>query len=249
MTYCRVFTSTIVLCLLGANPVWAQNSRPVKQEIFALEPSFDGETGEISYTLPEPALVRIRIGLSRGRAVLINLIDWEQRDQGRHTEIWDFKDPSGKIDFGKRDDYMITISCIPVKKEELEIYRASVRGYRHSPRFEISFPDSRLKDGIPQFKDGDAVRVTLNHEDEKWLRETKYELGLFINHAFLMEEEEGINPFTYRLNAKGLGAGRHMVTINVISYTGEIGTQTVWFDVLQPKERLAEHAAETKDVL
>lgn len=227
----------VVLCLGFSSPVAGEQAAEtskatLKPEIMATETSFDVKTGRIEYTLPEPALVRIRIGL-RTRAVLVNLIDWERREAGKNTEIWDKKDASGKIEYGQRDDFILIISCLPADKEELKNYQSTIKGYRKSPEFAITFPGSEVKDGYAQIKHMDPVRVTIKKEDQKWLTETKYELGLFINNAFLVEDEEGINPFTYRLNTKGLREGIHTITVNVVGYEGEIGTKSVLVKILK----------------
>lgn len=209
------------------------NEKPVKTEILATNLSFDAESGRIEYTLPEPALVRIRIGLRAGKSVLINLMDWEKRDAGTHVEVWDKKDASGKVDFGTRKDFLLNLSCIPVNPEDLKIYKSSVKGYRKSPEFTVTFPGSETKNGLPEIKNMDPIRVTISQEDRKWLTETKYELGLFVNNAFLIEDEEGVNPFTYHFNTKGLRAGIHSITVNVVGYEGEIGTKSVQVKILK----------------
>lgn len=223
--------------VLSSSFVWAQPEAatpgPVKAEILASDMSFDLETGRIMYTLPEPALVRLRIGFGQGGALLINLVDWERREAGQNIEVWDFKDATGNVVFEKRKDFKIVLACIPVSLEEQKIYQSSIKGFRKAPRFEVTFPESEMTDGVPLFKPMDPVRVTLDKEDQKWLTETKYELGIFINNAFLMEDEEGVNPFTYRVNTTGLRAGIHIITVNVVGYEGEIGTKSVRVKILK----------------
>ncbi|MCP3887886.1 MAG: hypothetical protein GY702_03295 [Desulfobulbaceae bacterium] len=57
--------------------------------------SLDAEGG-IAYVLPEDAMVRIRIGVSKG-PLLKTLVDWSPRRAGEHFEPWDGKDDSGVI--------------------------------------------------------------------------------------------------------------------------------------------------------
>ena len=51
----------------------------------------NSKTGEIKYTLPEPASVRLRIGIRNGGPMLRTLLDWELREKGPHVEVWDKK--------------------------------------------------------------------------------------------------------------------------------------------------------------
>lgn len=53
--------------------------------------SFDREGGTLSYHLPQPSRVLIRIGLTKG-ALLRTLVDWEPRIGGEVTEYWNGKD-------------------------------------------------------------------------------------------------------------------------------------------------------------
>ena len=71
------------------------------------------------------------------------------------------------------------------------------------------------------------VRVYLNKDDQRWLTETKYEMGLYIDNVFLMEEEEGTNPFTYHLDTRNLNDGFHIITANIIGYEGEVATESM----------------------
>lgn len=201
----------------------------VKNEILATNMSFDAETGEIKYTLPEPALVRIRIGIRDGGPLLTHLLDWEYRDAGTHTEVWDKKDATGQVDFGTREDYLLVIACIPVEQERLENYQTSIRGFRKAPKVIVTFPESSQEDGVVVInpKQITTIRITLDEKDRAWLTETKYEMGIFIDRIFLMEDEKGINPFTYEFNPRGLREGEHMITVNVIGYDGEIGTTSL----------------------
>ena len=69
-------------------PASEQGSRVQPREF-----SFDRETGKISYVLPRPVLVRIRIVLTDG-PLLRTLLDWEPQSEGAHTITWDGLDSS-----------------------------------------------------------------------------------------------------------------------------------------------------------
>ena len=202
------------------------------KEILAGNISFNAQSGEIKYTLPQAALVRIRIGLKDGGPLLRNLVDWEKREKGEHTEIWDKKDASGKVNFGNRTDFMLVLACLPLNTKERNSYSGAIKGFRKSPRLSITFPEGTEKNekGMSVLKEVVPVRISLGEKD-KWIIETKYELGMFIDNIFLMEDEEGSNPFTYQLNTKGLNEGGHVITVNMIGYEGEIGTESALVEV------------------
>jgi hypothetical protein len=201
--------------------------------ILASDMSFDMASGEIKYTLPEDALVRIRIGVKNGGAMLITLLDWEHRAAGVQLEVWDKKDSSGGVDFSRYDNLMLVLSCLPGDPAQQPLRKGNVKGLRRSPRMSVSFSDDLKHNarGQPVVAGVVPMRVTIDPTDVKWLAETKYELGVFIDNIFLAEDEEGINPYTYHFNTKGLNNGTHIVTANIIGYDGEIGTQSVLVDV------------------
>ncbi len=208
------------------------------KEIIAENISFDVKSGEVKYSLSEPALVRIRIGKKYGGPLLRVLVDWEERAAGEHVEKWDGKDKTGRVSYPDRTDLMLVISCLPADPLERKNYRETVRGLKKAPKFSITFPSARERnaDGVPVIDGRAPVRVQIHEEDQKWLADTKYELALYIDNSFLMEDEEGVNPYTYHLNTIGLNDGLHSITVNLIGFDGDAGTESVLVYVRNKKK-------------
>lgn len=200
-----------------------------KREVIATNISYDPKTGVMKYTLPEASWVRIRVGLNERGALLCPLIDWERREAGEHKEMWNFKDTSGKIDFKDYQNIIIVIACIAVDETKPVTVPSTIKGFRHSPRFDITFPGSVEKnsEGYPILRDVVPVRVTINPEDHQWLLASRFELIGYIDFAFMVEDEEGNNPYNFMFNTKGLNEGEHILTVNVAGFDGEIGTSSV----------------------
>ena len=110
-------------------------SEPASGSILASDIRFYPTTGDIHYTLPEPALVRIRIGIPDGGPLLRTLIDWERRDAGPHVEIWDGKDSSRQVDFRVYNNVAIALFCLPIDVKSPKTCASTIRGHRKSPRF------------------------------------------------------------------------------------------------------------------
>ena len=199
------------------------------REVVAQNPSFDVKAGEIEYTLPEDALVRIRIGVANGGPLLIILKDWEQQTQGPHTEVWDRKDGTGKIFFNDDSNLMVVIACITPDQRNPSTGSELIKGFHFSPSLEILFPEVHRDPSrdIVDISDVVPVRVLLNEQDKEWMTETRYEVAFYLDQILLFEDEEGTNPYTYFLNTKGINDGEHLLTVNVIGYSGEIGTKSV----------------------
>lgn len=202
-------------------------------EILAEHIVFDMTTGKISYFLPRPALVRIRIGVREGGAMLVNLLDWELRGAGAHEEIWDRRDKNGMADYSQRADLMLVIACLDPESPPREESGRQIRGLRKAPGFQISLPENQgvTAEGVTVVSGVTLIRLMVDPQDIKWLLESKFEIAVYIDDVFLMEEEEGINPFNYRFNTVGLNDGLHTVTANVVSNEGEIGVATLPFMV------------------
>ena len=201
-----------------------------ENEILAEDLSFDLAAGEIHYNLPEPALVRLRIGRAAGGALLRTMIDWERREKGPHVEVWDKKDASGKVDFSGINDVAAVLACRPVDGRGAPI---ALRGLGKSPDFEIIFVTAQERDetGTVIVSGKTPVRIVVADRDIAWLREGGYEIVLYVDQVFLIEGEKGISPFNYLLNVEGFNEGYHYLIVNVASFSGEVGTKTAKFYV------------------
>lgn len=186
--------------------------------------SFNAHTGEVRYTLSQPALVRLRVGIENAGALLCHMLDWDFRDTGTHVEKWDKKDSTGLIDFGNRNDYSVVLNARPVNnKHDLKL----------SPHLNIFFPDAteKTQQGIPIVNGLVPLRVLLNEQDRQVMADSKFEVALYVDLVFLMEDEVGTNPFNYILDASNFSDGQHILTVNLIGYSGLMGTGTIKFFV------------------
>jgi len=191
-----------------------------KYEVLAYELEFNPETGEIKYTLPGPALGRIRIGLQPGGPVIRTLFDWEYRDAGSHVEIWDRKDASGKIDYTGNPKLSVLLHFVKTDSPLNKI--------RKSPDFSINFPESASSaDGEVILREGIPVRVVLSNTSKEWLRKTRYEIAVYLDNVFLIEDEEANDPYTYWLRTRDINNGMHIITVNVVGYQGEVGAKSI----------------------
>lgn len=191
----------------------------VGDEILATDMSFSAVKGEIKYTLPQDALVRLRLGIKDGGPMVRTLLDWQPRKAGAHVETWDLKDASGQVEYTGRTDLMVVLQCLKPQAK---------RGFHTSPGFTVEFPGAEpMPDGTLKVKNKVAVRLQLDEADKAWLSKTRYEIGFYIDNNFIVEEEEAVNPFTYQFDTTKMNNGRHVITVNVVAYTGEIGTKSI----------------------
>src|SRR3989338_2917275 len=197
-------------------------------EILANAISFDLANGEIRYILPEPALVRIRIGMTDGGPMIRTLVDWEFRKVGLNIEKWDKKDALGLVDFSHLANLMLVLACQRIDGQQ---YAPSVRGSHKSPEFDVLFLNTQgnTDDGIPIILQNTETRVVLADKDKEWLTNAGYEIVMYVDQVFLIEGEKGVSPFNYNLKIEGFNEGYHSVTVNVVAFSGEVGTKSIKF--------------------
>ncbi|MFH2092824.1 MAG: hypothetical protein ABIJ31_10715, partial [Pseudomonadota bacterium] len=61
--------------------------------------------------------------------------------------------------------------------------------------------------------------------------ETRFEIIIFIDNRRFDEEEHAHTPYTYTLDTHKLSNGKHLVTINQASLTGQVGTYSFYINV------------------
>jgi hypothetical protein len=188
--------------------------------------SYDNNTGTLIYTLSGPALVRVRFGQDNNGPLLINLVDWEEQNEGAHKFVWDKKDKSGRVDFSSRRGLMASVFTLPMDAQKRAAYTGPVRGLRKAPGIHLEFPASpdHSINEVPVVSGLVPVRVIVDEKDKKWLTDVKYGVNFFIDSAYLLTDQEGTTPYTYSLETQRLRNGLHTVTVNITAYSGEIAT-------------------------
>jgi len=100
------------------------------------------------------------------------------------------------------------------------------------PRLELKIPNAkRDKNGLPILSNGKRtlIKVSMNPEDEAILEAVKYEVSFFVDFKFSSEEELGYMPISWNFNPNGLKKGKHVLTVNVSSFSGQVGVKSLEF--------------------
>ena len=76
------------------------------------------------------------------------------------------------------------------------------------------------------------IRVTLDEGVLKQVTEERYEIILYVDFEFVSEVEEGYSPSTLLWDAKQVGSGEHILTVNVRTLNGQVSSASlrVWAD-------------------
>jgi len=131
--------------------------------------------------------------------------------------------------------------CHTIPKEKQILKRGEIGISKHfygcriqerDPRLELKIPNAkRDKNNLPILSNGKRtlVKVTMNPEDEAILEKVKYEVSFFVDFKFSSEEELGYMPISWNFNPNGLKKGKHILTVNISSFSGQVGVKSLEF--------------------
>lgn len=226
----------------------------------------------ITYRLPAPARVLIRVGVKAG-PMLRSLASWEPKSAGRIIQRWDgfdsdklvdlraspklsvlvtaFKLPQGAvITSGNRETHYVSYrrqkmwETPKVDPASFVLERGGKRVSRTynfpramqvDPMVDLAFvakgAPSTAPLGTPRVTDRLAVRVDIPKTDRWLVQESLYEVAFYVDNEFVAEEEHGFVPITWEWRPVGLAPGRHILTVNVSGFEGNVGVKSMAFEV------------------
>lgn len=136
-------------------------------------------SGDISYTLPAPARVMVRVGV-KGGAMLRSLATWVARPEGRNLQRWNGFDADGLIDL-RNDRLAILVTAFRLPQFSViatgnanfgyRDYRLS-RGWSEDRTFPTDVPLERNGERLsrnyyfPRYKDRDPHIVVVLYDDK-----------------------------------------------------------------------------------
>jgi len=135
------------------------------------------------------------------------------------------------------------LSCNEVSQEKRILKRGEDAISKHyyscrikdrDPRLFLDIPNAlKNKQNISLLENGKAtiVKVSIHPEDEAVLEKAKYEISFFVDFKFTSEEELGYMPINWNFNPNAISKGKHILTVNVSSFTGQIGLKNYEFEL------------------
>jgi hypothetical protein len=87
-------------------------------------------------------------------------------------------------------------------------------------------------DGVPIVADRAPLRIDAQDEADRALLETsRFEVMVFVDGQFLMEDEDSALPFHFTLDVSSFPEGRHAFLVNIGGYQDHLGATFVPFEV------------------
>src|SRR3989338_6634097 len=111
----KIFTSILAFSSSLTIVAGACAQGPMVKDI-----AWDTEKREISYTLSQDAIVKMRAGQESG-PVYETLVNLEERKAGSRKEPWSGKDSLGAIDFTKFGRLHFCVDPMPKQEKDLEL--------------------------------------------------------------------------------------------------------------------------------
>ena len=236
----------------GTGTVWGDEPLGEAEEVLARRFTYQSEPPSIRFEMPRAGRLRLRVGLE-GLPTLRTIHDFTPLASGPHEVSWNGSDASGSLRLAahpmlriKLDAFALPTNTVIVSPRPNESDGPSERPgdpgapYRHGrhagvdchePDFSVEFVGAeKTADGLPSVPAGEVpVRISLAPADAQRLIDARFEVMFFVDTVFLFEEEEGSNPFTYRLDTRSLPPGRHLLTVNVLSFDDHAGVRSATF--------------------
>ncbi len=171
--------------------------------------------GGIAYSLPQDAMVRIRIGVSKG-PLLKTLVDWAPRRAGEHFEPWDGKDDSGVIQVSS-SEHTVDIQAYSLHENSILTY-GSGRGLSESI---VSGSVDNASPSVQSAQMGREQRKKLLVKKSVAGESSKPDVH---SHYAQTKATNRAPSFAIRVGSKSgektkLGAGRQTTTVPVVKQT------------------------------
>ncbi len=228
------------------------------QSLSIAEAQKDARQKTIRYLLPKAAQVRIRAGFVEG-PYLEPILAWTPQPAGWQEVAWDgscqngqfqnlYQHPRGQVIVSAvalPDNVLVATGPwpnLPAVQSIAEDRLAPSLADLKSPPWPLTpatpstmpvaddFPIDLAVEPNPLDRTV-IIRANCRLEDRARLLNQRFEIMLFLDAMFVMEDERGLLPFNYRMSTRGIPPGRHALTVNVIDRYGGLGTASQTVDL------------------
>lgn len=103
------------------------------------------------------------------------------------------------------------------------------RSLLNDPRVAIRIvePVAQVAGGAYKISGPVTFRVDMPAEDKWLVQQSLYEVGFFLDHQFVSEEETGYTPISWKWDPAGIAPGEHTMTVNISGFWGQVGVASV----------------------
>lgn len=212
-----------------------------------------GEIGAIRYHLSQPGIVRVYIRPKARRFLVVrNLVDWESREAGEHTVLWDGKDSRGNLLDPSR--YFATIQAQPLRgtvhrhdlplDEELHHENVMAIGHHRIHAHTVHEPENchQLKVAIlePRWSEkvGGLCRVVsqVSEEARGYGRESGHSARYYVDYFLMQENKEAPGAVAvWEWDTRGIPNGKHVLSVAQCDHHDHMDSDSIIVEVQNPE--------------
>ena len=126
-------------------------------------------------------------------------------------------------------DYKINLKNSRPMKPKRESTIKNVSKHYHIPRtidyppkLKLSFINAKEKEGITHIKGKTIIRLDLNEMDKKLFQNDQFEICVYLDYKFLVEDEAGSMPFNWVWDTSEVKKGEHILSFNLSTYKDQV---------------------------
>ena len=254
--YRYILHATTDYGLRTTDSVYDSSSTTGGEELQPREFVFDRQTGAMRWVMPKAGFARLRIGLEgfpHLRTLLDwepleageHTLQWDGLDASGLIRSSEHPNLSIKLSaFALPDNTMIVHGSSqttdhgrrtmdstyhPLARPDATYFHARhPRAVCHDVAFRVEFPAARRRsaEGYPVVSGVVPVRVSVDAPDVARVVNQRFEMVLYEDLTLLFEEEESLSPFTFLWDTTKLPMGRHLLTVNLLTYDDHYGVLT-----------------------
>lgn len=220
---------------------------------------WDGETGMVTYALPRASYVRIRAGFRNG-PYFAPIQNWRAQPAGPYQCAWEGESTEQVfVHLYRHPDALAMVTAValpvnalvdqssnvmtsppalstgradlPARLADLASPPWELPGNRNRRAWVVDDYRVRLDVAADEQRKSIEIRVDCDPADRPRLLNTRFELMLFLDHSFIMEDERCMLPFSHEMSVRGIAPGSHVLCVNVVDTQGRAGVASVLFHV------------------
>ncbi|MBI5286016.1 MAG: hypothetical protein HY878_00300 [Deltaproteobacteria bacterium] len=220
----------------GLKPVKVEFTDFKMERAFAFGPA-KGEKGIITYTIPEPARISVKVIKAGTRELYLKtIVNWEYREAGTHTETWDGRDYDG--DIIELSSAIIVMEGEPISTyapgeysikglSDEEIIHGHPWGHSHNVYRESANVIPEFK--VTSIKDGDTLsglaRIDSHIEERGGSKgygdEAGYGVRYYLDNVLVQEEfydRKCDGKFSYLLDTTSFSDGEYTLYVGMCDH-------------------------------
>jgi len=114
------------------------------------------------------------------------------------------------------------------KRVTLETPPGGFSNLNPEPRFyfELQRIVRKIEEGLSVVEGKIPIKIHLDQKIKRYVTEQRYEILFFVDFKFVTEKEEGYSPFTLLWDTKEVTNGDHLLTVNIVTLSGQVSSGT-----------------------